>query len=242
MKGVILTICPEAQLIDISHEVAAYAITEAAFTLSQAWSCFPEGTVHLVVVDPAVGSTCRPIIVKAAGHCFVGPDNGVLTMVYDAAPVHEVREITESSYFRQPVSRTFHGRDIFAPAAAHLAGGLDAAVFGSQINDYVRLGFSKPVRTGENTWAGTVLSLTTLETRSPTSMETWMRDGAAPLELRVGRHLISRTAASYTEAPADEPFLIRGSAGFLEISVNQGSAARLLGVQGGGAVELRLRG
>ena len=127
MKGVLLGICPDAQLVDISHEITPYAIAEAAFSLAQAWTCFPEGTVHLIVVDPGVGSSRRPILAEAAGHCFVAPDNGVLTMLYDAAPAHAVREITASRYFRQPVSRTFHGRDIFAPVAAPLANGLAAA-------------------------------------------------------------------------------------------------------------------
>src|SRR5579863_1874272 len=144
MKGVMLGICPDAQLVDISHEIAPYAITEAALTLSLAWTCFPEGTVHLVVVDPGVGSARRPIAVAAAGHYFVAPDNGVLTILYDAVGVREVREITASRYFRRPVSRTFHGRDIFAPVAAHLANGLAPAEFGDAIEDYVQLGFAKP--------------------------------------------------------------------------------------------------
>ena len=136
MKGVILGICPEARLVDISHEVTPYAITEAAYTLAQAWRCFPSGTIHLIVVDPGVGSARRPIVVEAAGHYFVAPDNGVLSMLYDAVPAHAVREISASDFFRQPVSRTFHGRDIFAPTAAHLATGVDPAEFGQIIEDY----------------------------------------------------------------------------------------------------------
>src|SRR5271168_5062013 len=94
MKGVMLAICPEAQLVDISHQITPYAITEAAFTLAQSWHCFPKGTVHLIVVDPGVGSARRPILADAGGHCFVAPDNGVLTMVFDSVSSHKVREVT----------------------------------------------------------------------------------------------------------------------------------------------------
>ena len=113
MKGVMLGICPAAQLVDISHEIAPYATAEAAFTLEQAWHCFPKGTVHLVVVDPGVGSERRPLLVEAAGHRFVAPDNGVLTMPCAATPEHKVRALTASRYFRKPVSRTFHGAGHF---------------------------------------------------------------------------------------------------------------------------------
>src|SRR5580698_10812564 len=117
MKGVILSICPNANLIDITHEVTPFAIPEAAYTLAQAWQCFPKGTIHLAVVDPGVGSTRRPIVAEVAGHRFVAPDNGLLSMVLLARPRPRVREITAARYFRQPISNTFHGRDIFAPAA-----------------------------------------------------------------------------------------------------------------------------
>src|SRR5580698_5609718 len=121
MKGILLSICPDAQLVDISHEITPYAIAEAAFTLAQAWTCFPEGTVHLIVVDPGVGSARRPILAEAGGHYFVAPDNGVLTMLFASTAKHNAREITTARYFRKPVSQTFHGRDIFAPVAARLA-------------------------------------------------------------------------------------------------------------------------
>src|SRR5215469_3727889 len=120
MKGAILSLCPDARLIDITHEIRPYDITGAAFTLSQAWSCFPKGTVHLIVVDPGVGGTRRALIAEAEGHLFVAPDNGILSLV---SPAIAAREITEDQFFRKPVSQTFHGRDIFAPVAAHLAMG-----------------------------------------------------------------------------------------------------------------------
>jgi len=245
MKGVLLGICPEAQLVDISHEIAPYAIAEAAFTLSQAWQCFPEGTVHLVVVDPGVGSARRPLLVEAAGHRFVAPDNGVLSMLYDAVPAHEVREITASRYFRQPVSRTFHGRDIFAPVAAGLANGANGLApmeIGMPITDYQRLSFAKPAQTGPKTWSGTILKVDrfgNLITNFPS--ETWQRLMTEPFEVKVGsRLLLSRMASNYAEMPADEVFVIAGSAGFLEVSVNRGSAAKEVGAASGDTLELRL--
>src|SRR5258708_9747986 len=129
MKGVILGICPAAEIIDISHEVGAFAVTEAAFLLAQAYRYFPRGTVHVVVIDPGVGTSRRPILAEAKGQRFVAPDNGVLSMVY-AREKHKVRWVTAEKYFLRPVSQTFHGRDIFSPAAAHLARGVAPAEIG----------------------------------------------------------------------------------------------------------------
>jgi S-adenosylmethionine hydrolase len=123
MKGVILDICPQAQIVDISHEVAPFAIAEGAYLIAQAYPYFSKNTVHIVVVDPGVGTARRPILVEAAGQYFVAPDNGVLGMIYSREK-HKVWAITEGRIFLQPVSQTFHGRDIFAPAGAHLAAGI----------------------------------------------------------------------------------------------------------------------
>ena len=129
MKGVILGICPEAQIVDISHGVTPFEIGEGAYLIAQAWRYFPKKTVHVVVVDPGVGTARRPILVEAGGQYFLGPDNGVLSMVY----LHEkckVRHVSNEKYFRHPVSQTFHGRDIFAPVGAHLAAGASPASVG----------------------------------------------------------------------------------------------------------------
>jgi S-adenosylmethionine hydrolase len=240
MKGILVGICPDAQMVDISHEIAPYAIAEAAFTLAQAWKCFPEGTVHVVVVAPGVGSARRPILAEAAGHYFVAPDNGVLTMLYDAARAAVVREITASRYFRQPVSRTFHGRDIFAPVAAHLANGLAAAELGDPIGDYLRLEFARPARTGAKTWTGAILKadrfgnlITNFDSK------TWQRLAGEAFEVRVGDRFVCRMASNYAEMSAGEIFMIAGSAGFLEISVNRGSAGEMARARSGDIVELR---
>ena len=129
MKGVVLAICPQAQIVDISHGVPAFAISEGAYLIAQAYRYFPRKTVHVVVVDPGVGTDRRPIVAEAGGQFFVAPDNGVLAMIY-AREKHTVRALTNRKYFLKPVSQTFHGRDIFAPAAAHLAAGVAPASSG----------------------------------------------------------------------------------------------------------------
>jgi S-adenosylmethionine hydrolase len=151
MKGVILGICPAAEIVDISHEVGAFGVTEGAFLLAQAYRYFPRGTVHVAVIDPGVGTSRRPILVEAAGQRFVAPDNGVLTMIY-AREEHKVRWVAAQKYFLKPVSQTFHGRDIFSPVAAHLASGVSPAKMGKVIADYMRLHFENPVRTARRGW------------------------------------------------------------------------------------------
>src|SRR5258708_5188751 len=134
MKGVIAGIAPRARVVDITHEIPPYEILEGAFIIGEAWRCFPTGTIHVVVVDPGVGSARRPILAEAGGQFFVAPDNGVLSMIY-AGVKTKVRVITNTKLIAREVSRTFHGRDIFAPAAAHLARGVPVARFGKLIDD-----------------------------------------------------------------------------------------------------------
>jgi hypothetical protein len=241
MKGVMLGICPDAQLVDISHEITPYAIAEAAFTLAQAWRCFPKGTVHLVVVDPGVGSARRPILMESAGHRFVAPDNGALTMLFDATASHKVREITAARFFRTPVSQTFQGRDIFAPVAAHLAAGVHPAKFGKRIEDFMRLDFARPVRTAPKKWTGSILKIDRFGNLITNfASEAWRQLARQRFEMRIGTRCACVLASNYKEMSAGKLFVIPGSAGFLEVSVNQGSAAAAVGAQPDETVELRL--
>jgi S-adenosylmethionine hydrolase len=240
MKGVILGICPEAEIVDISHEVGAFAITEGAFLLAQAYNYFARGTMHVVVVDPGVGTARRPILAEAAGQYFVAPDNGVLSMIY-LREKHKVRWVAAEKYFLKPVSRTFHGRDIFAPVGAHLARGVAPAKFGKLITDYMRLNFEKPVRTARRGWTGTILKIDrfgNLITNFPVAdfpdLET------RPFELAVGLETVARFARNYAERGPGELFVIVGSSGYLEVSASQASAAKMLGCGVGAPVELRL--
>jgi S-adenosylmethionine hydrolase len=241
MKGVMLDICPKVQLVDISHEIARYGIAEAGYTLAQAWRSFPAGTVHLVVVDPGVGGPRRPILAEAGGHCFVAPDNGVLSSALTGAAGIRVREITASRYFRKPLSQTFHGRDIFAPVAAHLASGMVPGRFGKVVTDWVRLDAALPRRVTARKWAGEVLKIDRFgNIITNLDGETWERAVKGPFEVKVGTGTVSRLASYYAGGGHGAPFLIRGSAGYIEVSINKGSAAEVLGAKVGSIVNFRL--
>ena len=240
MKGVLLSICPGARIVDITHEISPYGILEAAYKLSQCWSCFPAGTIHVVVVDPGVGGSRRPILVEAGGHFFVGPDNGVFSMVLAAVGGFAAREITSAEYFRHPVSRTFHGRDIFAPVAAHLAQGIAPERFGTELSDPVRLPGAVPVPVEPGRWAGTVLAVDrfgNIVTNFRSEEFGWI--AGQGFEITVGSGLVSRYCRTYAEAPAGELFAIGGSAGFVEISMRESSGVDRLGELPGTALLIR---
>jgi S-adenosylmethionine hydrolase len=229
MKGVILSICPRAQIADISHEVTPYQIAEGAYLLAQAYRCFPKGTVHVAVVDPGVGSTRRAILLEAAGQFFVGPDNGIFAMV-TAREKYKARAISNARYFHHPVSQTFHGRDVFAPVAAHLAAGTPAARMGNVIRDLTPLDFEF------DGLVGRVLHIDRFG-NIVTNLRANVFDGRAAA-LRIGRTTVSTFAVNYADVPRGRLFLIEGSSGFLEVSMNQGSAARKIACKTGAAVRL----
>jgi len=240
MKGVILGIAPRATIVDITHEIEPYDVNQAAFVIAEAWPYFPKRTVHVIVIDPGVGSARRPILAEAGGQFFIAPDNGVLSMIYESAP-HKVRAISNAKLMRQSVSRTFHGRDVFAPAAAHLARGVVPAKFGKPIHDYVRSVRLKPERVARDHYAGTILKvdrfgnlITNLHVDHLPDVRT------RPIEVRIGGRSIHRFALTFSEAGIGELFVIVGSSGLLEIAANQGSAAKLVGCGAGSAVELQL--
>ena len=240
MKGVILRICPAARLVDLSHEVQAFEVTDGAFVISQAYRYFPKKTIHVVVVDPGVGTARRPLLMEAGGQYFVGPDNGVFSMVFTREKA-KVREITSEKFFLKPVSRTFHGRDVFAPAAAHLAKGATPAQFGKPVIDYLRMNLEHPPRTGKRTWTGLILKIdrfgnliTNLQSGDFTDLH------LRPFEMQVGVQKISKIAQTFADEGFGEVFIIMGSSGYLEVVANQGSAARQLGCGTGAPVELSI--
>jgi S-adenosyl-L-methionine hydrolase (adenosine-forming) len=238
MKGVILTICPQAQIVDISHDVAPFDVAGGAYRIAQAYRTFPKKTVHVVVVDPGVGTARRPILMEAAGQRFVAPDNGALAMIYSREK-HKIRLISNEKYFRKPVSRTFHGRDVFAPVAAHVAAGEPPALMGRIIQDYLRPVFEKPQATGKRTWMGRILHID----RFGNVVTNFHSSEFPDLERRdflmtLGPHEIQIMARNYAECAAGELFLIEGSSGYLEISVPQESAANRIGCETGAAIEL----
>lgn len=236
MKGVILGIAPHVHLVDLTHEVPPQAVAVAAFLLDTAWREFPQGTIHLVVVDPGVGSSRRPLAAEGRHGRFVVPDNGVLTPVLEAGEVTALHALTRAEFFRRPVSRTFHGRDVFAPVAAHLANGVSVAALGPPVSDPVRLDLPRPEPLPDGGTAGRVLHVDrfgNLITNLPQAL--FDPDRGVPV-VTVGGQRIRGLADSYAAAPAGHPGAIVGSAGTLEIFLPGGSAAAALDVARGASV------
>ena len=237
MKGVILGICPAAQIVDISHAVTPFEIGEGAYLIAQAWRYFPKKTVHVVVVDPGVGTSRRPILVEAGGHYFLGPDNGVLSMVY-LAETCKVRHVTTEKYFLHPVSRTFHGRDVFAPVAAHLAAGVTPARLGKVVQDYLKPDFDKPHRAGKRTWIARILKIDRFGNIITNIHVSEFGDLAAKnFTLSLGPREVTVQARNYAETAPGELFLILGSSGYYEVSLSQGNAAKEIKCETGAAIE-----
>ena len=240
MKGVILSICPQAHIVDITHEVQPFEIPDGAFTIAQAYGYFPKRTIHVIVVDPGVGSTRRPLLAEAGGQYFIAPDNGVLSMVL-AKESAKVRHVTNERYFRWPLSRTFHGRDVFCPVAAHLATGIPPARFGKRIEDHLRLTFFAPVPTGKHTWTGSILKVDRFGNLITNfHIDDFSQVRIRPFEMIAGLKTIKRLAVTFTEGSAGEIFAVIGSSGYLEVACNQGSAANALGCGAGSPVELTI--
>jgi S-adenosyl-L-methionine hydrolase (adenosine-forming) len=240
MKGVVLSVCPEATLVDIAHDLPAHDRLAAALALAACYRDFPAGTIFLVVVDPGVGTARRALAVEAGDYRFVGPDNGVLTAVWRDTPPRRIVELREPAYARAPVSRTFEGRDRFAPAAGWLARGVDCAAFGDAVNDPVRLDIPEP-RTAEAGIDGVVLRVDrfgNLTTNIPReALERWAEGAAVRVEM--AGHDVARLVATYAEAPAGEVCALFGSSDHLEIAVSGGSAAARLRLEAGAAVRVR---
>jgi S-adenosylmethionine hydrolase len=249
MKGVIAGICPGARVIDLCHEITPYEIPEAGFVLCQSYRYFPKGTVHVVVVDPGVGSERRAIAVEAFGQRFVGPDNGIFSMLFRQAAAikgkkraYTVREIANRNLALDEVSSTFHGRDIFAPAAAHLAAGTKFSALGPAVENALRQDWDLPLRTGKRFWQAGIFkadrfgNLITNLRCADFALE------SGRFELQAGMEEIGEIRPHYAAADPGELFLIAGSSGYWEISLNQGSAAKRLGLRTGSPLELAMLG
>jgi S-adenosyl-L-methionine hydrolase (adenosine-forming) len=244
LKGVILNIAPEANIVDICHTVQAFDILDGALALAQSYSYFPPRTVHLVVVDPGVGSARRPILATSEMHNFVAPDNGVLSLMYAREQRLSVRHITAEHYFLQPVSNTFHGRDIFAPVAAYLAKGVDQEKFGEEVSDYVRFNAPKPKAADPNSLRGVVLRVdrfgNLITNFTPQDAPALFQNNAPTFKMVVGKREITSMRTNYADGAPGELFAIIGSMGFLEIAANRGSAAQITGAGKGTEVLLVL--
>ena len=244
MKAVILSIHPQARIVDITHEIEKFNIRMGAFVLASATPYFPAGTIHVAVVDPGVGTKRRPIIVETKRGFYVGPDNGLLMLAAHKEGVGHVYHVNKPQYMLARVSRTFHGRDVFAPVAAHLARGNPPPKFGTEIHDYVLPEFAKPqLRKGELLGEvlhidgfGNVVSNISAEDLKKLNI----REGCSLRVKLDDKTLTIKFCSAYGEVPAETPLIIIGSGDFLEISVNQGSASKTLKVKIGVPVHVSL--
>ena len=222
VKGAILSVNPRAVIVDITHEIPPQDIEAGAFTLLAAYKTFPAGTIHVGIVDPGVGSERRPIIVSANEQFFVGPDNGLFTYICDREPSHRIVHVTSDRYFRPSVSATFQGRDVFAPVAAALSNAVALEEFGGEIDDAVRLpSLETPLR---------IIHID----RFGNCVTNIMRESVKSIV--INGQTVSEFRRFYGEGDDESLFAIWGSAGFLEISVTGGSAAKVLGARRGDEV------
>ena len=239
MKGVILNINPAARIVDINHHVVPFDVLDGALSIANSYSYFPPRTVHIVIVDPGVGTERRPILVTGEKHFFIAPDNGVLSLIYEREPC-TVRHITAEHYFLNPISPTFHGRDIFAPTAGWLSKAFQTEAFGDVVTDNVRFTMPKAKSGGEGV-KGVVLrvdafgNLMTNLTAENIPVDA-LADGVIKLTVN-GKH-VTQLAQTFASGKPGEPIAVLGSSGFLEIVVNRGSAARSLGANRGAEVTL----
>jgi S-adenosylmethionine hydrolase len=242
LKGVILKIQPDAQIVDINHSVVPYDVLDAALCIGAAYRYFPSKTVHIVVVDPGVGTERRPILVSANNQYFIAPDNGVLSQIYEREDPVVVRHITSEHYFLRPISATFHGRDVFAPVAAWLSKNWQTEAFGEVITEFTRFSMPRP-KIQDGTLRGAVLRVDhfgnlmtnfTLEDLP----EAMRQPGRA--KFTVGGKPVKQFVETFAKGPAGEPIALVGSSGFIEIAVNKGNAAKVLGVGRGAEVALQI--
>ena len=234
MKGVILSIAPAAAVIDLTHGISSHDIMEAALVLESSCRYFPRGSIHVVVVDPGVGTERRPLLAITSRSSFVGPDNGVLYPVLSQERPFRIFHLTDQRYFLHPASSTFHGRDIFAPVAAWLFGGTLPTQMGEEVTSIVELSIPEVRPVAGNLWMARVLRVDkfgNLITNVGRSEFGAILGPRTLFQIRFGQHTITRLRESYGAAPRGEVFAIWGSSGRLEISSNQASAANLIGAR-----------
>ena len=236
MKGVILAINPRARVVDLTHEISPGDIRQGAFALAAASRYFPAGTIHVAVVDPGVGSRRRAIAVKTKRFIFVGPDNGVLSLSLDGEEIRTVRLLENPKLLLREVSHTFHGRDIFAPMAAHLSTGIGFRKVGPRANSYVRLDWPRPLSSGGEV-TGQIVHLDHFG-NAITNVPATLLPVGADLLVQVNDASPIPLREFYAAVPVGKPVAVAGSTGFVEIAINGGSASASLGLQRGAPVTI----
>ncbi|HEX4565495.1 MAG TPA: SAM-dependent chlorinase/fluorinase [Vicinamibacterales bacterium] len=235
MKGVVLGICPDATLVDITHDIPAHDVMGGALELAASYKYFPAGTIFVVVVDPGVGSARRGLAADTGDYRFVAPDNGVLTSVLRETPAKKVVELTERRYARPTVSRTFEGRDRFAPAAAWLAKGIQLAALGRPVNEIQRLEMPTPESSGDSV-RGTVMRVDRFGNLVTNIDRKLVERLGGDIAIEASGKAIGRLVATYAELPSDGVGALFGSTDHLELAAPSASAAERLGLARGAPV------
>jgi S-adenosylmethionine hydrolase len=230
MKGAILSINETAKIVDIAHEIPPQDVHSASFTLRACYKNFPKKTIFTAVIDPGVGSNRRAILVETDDYYFVAPDNGLLSFIFDDETNFRVFELSEERFFAEKISRTFHGRDIFAPVAAHLSKGVAPNEFGAEIKDFIRFRTTKPRKISANKIEAEIIH-TDCFGNLITNLE--QTDLPESFTLEIGSKRIGKLQNFFAEAETGEVFMILGSAGFLEVVAFRASAANLLNAKVG---------
>ena len=240
LKGVILKINPDVTIVDITHHVTPYDLLDGALAIGSAFSYFPPRTIHVVVVDPGVGTERRPILATVENQYFVAPDNGVLSVVFEREDNVVVRHANVEHYYLSPLSKTFHGRDVFAPVAAWLTKGWQTPSMGDEITDYKKFAMPKP-KQAEGGLKGVVLRVDAFGNLITNFRAEHLAADAQKnghFQLQLGTHTVKKLVDTYARGAAGEPIAYVGSGGFIEIGVNKGSAAKTLALGRGTPVIL----
>ena len=240
LKGVILKINPDVQIVDITHGVTPFDLLDGATAIANAYPYFPPRTIHVVVVDPGVGTDRRPLLVSGQNQYFIAPDNGVLSGVFDKEQNFLVRHLTAEHYFLHPVSRTFHGRDVFAAVAGWLSKNWQPGSMGEEITDFKRFALPRP-KEADGLLKGVVLKVDSFGNLITNFRGEDLPEGAidkGEIKLQVGTHTVGKLVPTFAHGAAGEAIAYVGSSGYLEIAVNKGSASKTLGLGRGTPVLL----
>lgn len=241
MHGAILIENPKARIVDISHGIPSFDIEHGAYILGTSYQAFPRGSIHVGVVDPGVGSERLPILIETDDYFFVGPDNGLFTLAMQKENVRAIYQIANRSYFRPEMSATFHGRDIFAPVAAHLALGIAPSRFGPREKSIEDLPFFD-VESGRG-WIKTRIIAIDKFGNAVTNLSRQLFDkkvGPHSFTVTIGKRRLSHLSNTYADVPVGKPLMLFGSSGFLELSCNQGSMAATWKLRVGQRVTLKI--
>lgn len=240
MKGIVLAANPNARIVDITNDIPAHDIVNGAFTLLRSYAFFPEGTIHVAVVDPGVGGSRKNIAVRTSRYFFIGPDNGILSLGFDTEKECEIREIVNPPFVLDKISDTFHGRDVFAPCAGWLSGGAPFETVGPDIMRCMRLEYPQVRREG-NVLKGEVLSVDSfgnlITNITKKTLESFA--GAARVEVFFSAERFTSISQRYSDVARGESLVLFGSCGFLEISMNEGSAVKYFMTAAGSPVTVR---